>query len=1063
MNGILRQFSVARTPQQNKIAERRNRTLIEAARTMLADSKLPTTFWAEAINNVCYVQNRVLVIKPHNNTPYELFHGRTPALSFMKPFGCPITILNTLDHLGKFDGSEPDWLFDIDALTKTMNYKPIATQSNGFVGSECRDQEQDDNVNSTNNVNVASTNRVNAVNENTSNELPFDPDMLALEDISTFNLSSDHEDDDEEADMTNMGKTIQRFYNSNYKEVWTLVDLPNGKRAIGTKWVFKNKKDERGIVIRNKARLVAQGHTQEEWIDYDEVFAPVARIEAIRLFLDYASFKDIVVYQMDVKSAFLYEKIEEEVYVCQPPGFEDPNFPDKVYKVEKALYGLHQVPKAWYETLLTHLLDTGFYRGKIDKTLFIRRHKGDILLVQVYVDNIIFGLTKKELCNAFEKMMHEKFQMSSMGEHTFFLGLQVKQKQDEIFISQDKYVAEILQKYRFSEVKNASTPIETQKPLLKDKDGEEVDVHMYRSMIGSLMYLTSSRPDIMFVVCACARYQVNPKVLRFYAVKRIFKYLKGHLKLGLWYPKDLPFDLVAYTDSDYAGASLNRKSTIGGCQFLGCRLISWQCKKQTMVANSITKAEYMAALSCCRQFWAIVKAKTVNGEIQLQALVDGKKVIITEFTVKRDLQLEDTEDVDCLPNASIFEQLTLIGETPLFPKMMVQAQEEMGEGSAKPTNPHHTPTIIQPSTSQPQKTKQHRKPRRKVTEVPQPSDPTKHVTNEAINEEMNDSLVRATTTASSLEAEQDIGNIFKIQSKAIPNQSSSQGTDSGGGRRCQETMRYTIAQTRSEKVFKFSNDSLLVRVNTPRSDEDSLKLKELKELCTNLQKRVLDLENTKTTQALEIDSLKRRVKKLEKKQRSRTHNLKRLYKERISVINADEEITLVNDQDDEQMFDVDKDLHDEELNEEVALKLQAELQAGFKKKQRLANYQLAERLQVEGQQELNDEEKATLFTQLLEKKRKFFAVKRPKEKRNKPPTQAHQRKIMCTYLKNMEGKKLTDLKNKSFDSIQKIFDRAFKRVNTFVDYRIELVEESSKKAEAKVTKGSSKKDGEELE
>ncbi|GJY62177.1 putative ribonuclease H-like domain-containing protein [Tanacetum coccineum] len=363
------------------------------------------------------------------------------------------------------------------------------------------------------------------------------------------------------------------------QEVWTLVELPNGKRAIGTKWVFRNKKDERGIVIRNKARLVAQGYTQEEGIDYDEVFAPVARIEAIRLFLAYASFKDFVVYQMDVKSAFLYGKIEEEVYVCQPPGFEDPDFPDRVYKVEKALYGLHQAPRAWYETLSTYLLDNGFQRGKIDKTLFIKRYKGDILLVQVYVDDIIFGSTKKELCNAFKKLMHEKFQMSSMGELTFFLGLQVQQKKDGIFISQDKYVGEILKKFGFTEVKTASTPIETQKPLLKDEDGEEVDVHMYRSMIGSLMYLTSSRPDIMFAVCACARYQVNPKVSHLHAVKRIFRYLKGQPKLGLWYPKDSLFDLVAYTDSDYARASLDRKSTTGGCQFLGCRLISWQCKK----------------------------------------------------------------------------------------------------------------------------------------------------------------------------------------------------------------------------------------------------------------------------------------------------------------------------------------------------------------------------------------------------------------------------------------------------------------------------------------------------
>nr|GEZ46831.1 hypothetical protein [Tanacetum cinerariifolium] len=311
-----------------------------------------------------------------------------------------------------------------------------------------------------------------------------------------------------------------------------------------------------------------KGHTQEEGIDYDEVFALVARIEAIRLFLAYASFKDFVVYQMDVKSAFLYGKIEEEVYVCQPLGFKDLNFPDKVYKVEKALYGLHQAPRAWYETLSTYLLDNGFHKGQINKTLFIKRYKDDILLVQVYVDDIIFWSTKKELSNEFEKLMHDKFQMSSMGELSFLLGLQVKQNSDGIFISQDKYVAEILKKFYFITMKTASTPMKSNKPLIKDEEAEDVDVHLYRLMIGSLIYLTASRPDITFVVC-------------------------------LWYPKDSPFDLKAYSDSDYAGASLDRKSTTGGCQFLGKRLISWKCKKHTIVANFTTEAEYVVATNCC--------------------------------------------------------------------------------------------------------------------------------------------------------------------------------------------------------------------------------------------------------------------------------------------------------------------------------------------------------------------------------------------------------------------------------------------------------------------------------
>nr|GEU97750.1 putative ribonuclease H-like domain-containing protein [Tanacetum cinerariifolium] len=226
---------------------------------------------------------------------------------------------------------------------------------------------------------------------------------------------------------------------------------------------------------------------KEEGTGYKEVFAPVAKIEGIRLFLAYASFMGFLVYQMDVKSEFLYDTIEEEVYVCQPPGFEDLDYPDKVYKVVKALYGLHQAPRAWYETLATYLLENGFQRGTIDQTLFIKKKKRDILLVQIYVDDIIFGATNKDLCKSFEKMMKDGFQMSFMGELTFFLGLQVKQKQDGIFISQDKYIAEILRKFGLTEGKSASTLIDTEKPLLKDLDGEDVDVHIYRSMIDSLM------------------------------------------------------------------------------------------------------------------------------------------------------------------------------------------------------------------------------------------------------------------------------------------------------------------------------------------------------------------------------------------------------------------------------------------------------------------------------------------------------------------------------------------------------------------------------------------------
>ncbi|GJU29648.1 putative ribonuclease H-like domain-containing protein [Tanacetum coccineum] len=696
--GIKREYSNARTPQQNGVAKRKNRTLIEAARTMLADSFLPNTFWAEAVSTACYVLNRVLVTKPQNKTPYELITGKIPIISYIRPFGCHVTILNTIDHLGKFDrksdeeflvgyslqskafrvynletkrveenlhitflenkpnvaGKGPTWLFDLDYLTDLMNYQLVSleNQANKHAGpkeanynvgtkdiSDAGDSKKEDEFaqdyfvlpiwssysstvkslkarNAT--AKARGTNTVNTASTPVSTTSPYgglsftdltnanqnDSEIPALEEIynnptdSIFTHAS-YDDEGVVANFTNLETVVKvspiptsririnsihpstlilgdpkstvqtrsKVTKSTGAHAFILVDLPYGKKAIGTKWVYKNKNDERGVMVRNKARLVAQGHRQEEWIDYDEVFAPVARIEAIKIFLAFASYMGFIVYQMDVKSSFLYGKIDEEVYVSQPLGFIDPKYPKKVYKVVKALYGLHQAPRAWYATLSTFLLKNRYRRGAIDKTLFIKKDKNDIMLVQVYVDDIIFGSTKRSWCGEFEVLMKSRFQMSYMGELTFFLGLQVKQKEDGIFIIQDKYVAEILKKFDFASVKTSSTPIETQKPLVKDEEASEVDVYLSRSMISSLMYLTASRPDIMFAVYACSRFQVTPKTSYLHAIKRIFRYLKGKPKLGLWYPRVSSFDLEAYSDSDYAGANLNTKSTIEEAEY----------------------------------------------------------------------------------------------------------------------------------------------------------------------------------------------------------------------------------------------------------------------------------------------------------------------------------------------------------------------------------------------------------------------------------------------------------------------------------------------------------------
>ncbi|GJV11776.1 putative ribonuclease H-like domain-containing protein, partial [Tanacetum coccineum] len=661
------------------VAERKNRTLIEAARTMLADSKLPTMFWTEAVSTACYVLNRVLVTSPHNKTPYELLSGKVPNISHFKPFGCQVTILNTSDHLGKFEGKADEgfivgyaanskayrgagheWYFDLDYLTDTLGYTRFkANQPTGAQDTHINAGTKDDNSDSecdeqvivvpsfpSNNFSgskVKDTSGMKMTNSGYAEELtmlqrqeheakdaaeqfdfefttdtkelliqatieahrnldpagsvlvpathtPLPPAHFTryptpsdlgnslslsskLEDIhhhpSIGIFSSSSYDADFGANANNLAPTVdvnslvtkrvntihpqslilrdptsavqirskvqksysvaQALNDSDWVEamqeemqpfinqkVRKLVPLLDGKTAIRTKWILKNKRDARGIVVRNKARLVAQGH-----------------------------------------SAFLYGEIEEEVYVTKPKGFEDPHFPKHVYRVVKALYGLHLAPRAWYARLSTFLLKHNYRRGE--------------------------------------------FEMSAMGELTFFLGLQVKQKPDGIFIGQDKYVQDMLKKFDMERVRPTTTPFEASKQKSKDEPDDAVNVHLYRSMIGSLMYLTTSRPDIQFAVSACSRHQVIHLTSNLNAVKKIFKYLKGQPKLGLWYPRDSPFMLEAYSDSDYAGSHGDRKSTTGGCQFLGRRLISWQCKKQTIVATSSTEAEYVAAANCCGQ------------------------------------------------------------------------------------------------------------------------------------------------------------------------------------------------------------------------------------------------------------------------------------------------------------------------------------------------------------------------------------------------------------------------------------------------------------------------------
>nr|GEU31630.1 ribonuclease H-like domain-containing protein [Tanacetum cinerariifolium] len=569
MKGIKREYSNGGTPQQNGIAERKNKTLIKAARTMLADSLLPITFWAEAVNTAFYVLNRALVTKHHNKTPFELLNGRSPRLDFMRPFGYLVTILNTLDPLRKFKGNQTDK----NAGPQDINGN-AGTQDTIDVGKQVSDQhhivlplwssifstyknsddkaEDDKPKDDTCLKTIAEPccgpssphpdDTLLHVAQDDS-QIPNLEDTVELKSTDIFTSAYDADLDTFTSLVHNVGtkadfnnresstimepeKVAQALDDESWVEaiqdellqfslqkVWRQVDMPYRKKTIGTKWVYRNKKDERGIVVRNKARL------------------------------------------MDVKSTFLYDTIEEEVYVSQPPDFIDPQYPHKAYK-------------------------NGYKREITDKTLFIKTNKDDIMLVQ----------------------------MSSIGELTFFLGLQVKQSKEGIFISQDKYVAEILKKFYFSSVGTASTPIETQKPLVKDEEAAGVDVHLYRSMIRSLMYL------------------------------------KGQPKLSLSYPIDSPFDLEAYSDSDYARANLDRKFTTGADLAFTPQhnMVAYLEKTKGnvefhQIVDFLTSSSIHHALtisptiyaSNIEHFWNTANSQTINDEKQIHATVDGNIVVVT--------------------------------------------------------------------------------------------------------------------------------------------------------------------------------------------------------------------------------------------------------------------------------------------------------------------------------------------------------------------------------------------------------------------------------------------------
>nr|GEV40040.1 copia protein [Tanacetum cinerariifolium] len=636
VEGILHQTSVARTPEQNGVVERRNRTLVEAARTMLSAAKVHLFFWAEAIATACFTQNRSLIIPRQEKTPYHVINDRKPVFNKITRVIVETIHVNfdelpqmtsdhvssdpapecqrmSLEHVSLSPGrqcqqnvthvaetvtmsNELDFLFSpmfdellngsskvvskssavttVDAPNHRQQQQTTSLNNPTTLESTCHDPTYAPTVTSTENMNQVET---NAENDQVADDefinifcTPLESDgeicMFALT-VSRTEPKNIKEAMADSAWIESMQEELHQF---DRLDVWELVDITLCTNVINMKWLWKNKPDEENIVIRNKSRLVAKGYAQKEGVDFEESFAPVARLKAVRLFIAYAAHKSFTVYQMDVKTAFLYGPLKEEVYVNQPDGFVDPYHPYKVYRLKKALYGLKQAPRAWYDELSNFLVSKGFSKGSIDPTLFITKHGKDILLVQIYVDDIIFGI-------------------------------QINQSPRGIFINQAKYAQEILIKHGMTSSDSVGTPVAT-KHLDADLNGIPVDQTKYRSMVGALMYLTASRPDIMHATCYCARYQAKPTEKHLTAVKQIFWYLKDTIHMGLWYPKDTGFELTAFSDYDHAGCLDSRKSTSGGIQFLGGdKLVSWSSKKQDCTSMSSTEAEYVSLSTCCTQ------------------------------------------------------------------------------------------------------------------------------------------------------------------------------------------------------------------------------------------------------------------------------------------------------------------------------------------------------------------------------------------------------------------------------------------------------------------------------
>ncbi|GAA0167068.1 transmembrane signal receptor [Lithospermum erythrorhizon] len=657
-HGIRRQLTNAYTPQQNGVAERKNRTVMNMVRALMSAKGIPKSFWPEAVNWTFYVLNRCPTLAVKDKTPQEAWSGSKPSVEHFRIWGClahvhvPKVHRSKLDErsnvcifLGVSDGTKGYRLFDVNTKRIVISNDVVFEEEKqwnwgeGYKEQISADLEWNDNMITEENETDVQTTQSESTDIDTTGESSISTtqesseseqggensnpgrthrapgwmrdyvygDGLSEEDEAHIVMDIEGEDPityeeavQHEKWRTAMDNEISSIQNNN---TWKLTSLPRGAKRIGVKWIFKTKRDENGVITKHKARLVAKGYTQQEGIDYAEVFAPVARMDTVRMILSIAAQRNWKIYQLDVKSAFLHGELTEDVYVDQPRGYEEKGKEDHVYKLYKALYGLKQAPRAWYSKIDSHFSKEGFNKCSSEQTLFTKRSSnGRVVIVSLYVDDLIYTGNDENLMMRFKKSMVREFDMSDLGLMSYFLGIEVMQRETGIFICQKRYTEELLKRFGMINSNPVGNPIVPGTKIGKDIGGKQVDETYYKQMVGSLMYLTSTRPDIMFATSLISRFMSKPTELHFQVAKRILRYLKGTIQFGIYYKNHGKLDV--YTDSDYAGDLEDRKSTSGYVTIMSSGAVTWCSKKQPIVTLSTTEAEFVAATVCtCQVLW----------------------------------------------------------------------------------------------------------------------------------------------------------------------------------------------------------------------------------------------------------------------------------------------------------------------------------------------------------------------------------------------------------------------------------------------------------------------------